>query len=130
MFRFFVCLILMVLFIGCQEMTKEPLMDIISENKMTGIQEHQKYPVCQVGDILMPGQSCVDDGTDAMFTVLPDGNGKYTSKSGLLFESTDILDTRTSTLNDQSYDFLARKLEDGTWIIEQEDPISTQDNAQ
>ncbi len=78
---------------------------------------------CKVGDILKPGQSCLDSGTDAKFTVLENGNAQYTSESGLFFESTDVLDARGSMLNDQPYDFLARKRDDGTWIIEQEDNV-------
>lgn len=123
MYRFFVCLILAFSLFGCDDnkMAQDALLDIIAETEMTGIEEMstdvKDIPVCQVGDILMPGQSCLDGSTDGMFTVLENGNGKYTSLSGILFESTDILDTEGATLNDQSYSFRSRRLNNGGWEI-------------
>lgn len=74
---------------------------------------------CKVGDILTIGESCKDKGTDATFTVLETRNGSYTSQSGLVFESTDILDARGSTLNNQSYNFKASRLgTSNNWKIE------------
>lgn len=75
-------------------------------------------PLCQTGDVLSTGQMCLDEGTDATFMVLESGNGSYTSESGLLFESTDVLDATGSTLNDQSYNFIARRQGEGVWKIE------------
>ncbi len=33
--------------------------------------------VCVVGDILSPGESCIDPGTGDTFSVLADGRGRY-----------------------------------------------------
>ena len=106
-------LLLAISLLGCQRTNISQVVENVSEN--------QRIPFCKVGDILNPGQSCLDKGTDATFTVLDNGNAKYTSKSGLLFEATDVLDATGSTLNDQSYNFIARKRRDGSWIIERED---------
>ena len=73
---------------------------------------------CNPGDILTIGQSCLDKGTDATFKVLDNKSGSYTSESGLLFESTDVLETLGSTLNGRSYNFKAVRVGDGMWQIE------------
>ena len=84
--------------------------DIVSDTMNT-------IPICNTGDILSVGQMCMDEGTDATFKVLDDGLGSYTSKSGLLYEATDILDTTGTTLNDRTYDFKAVRIGD-IWKIE------------
>lgn len=96
---------------GCQN--SNLMLDNIVENE-----PDQATPLCNVGDILTPGERCQDPNTDATFTVTTHGNGKYTSKTGLLFEATDVLDTTGSTLNGMPYNFKARKQNDGTWKIE------------
>jgi len=123
MFRFFVSLILLFSVLGCEDnkIAQDTLMDVISD--IENISDEQitpsdnKIPICKVGDILMPGQSCMDSSTDGIFTVLENGNGKYTSASGILFEATDILDTEGSTFNGIEYSFRAGRLTDGTWKI-------------
>ena len=81
-------------------------------------QPTQTAPICEVGDTLKKGQTCQDPGTDAVFSVTENGNGKYTSKGGLLFETTDVLDTIGTTFNDKPYNFKATKQNDGSWKIE------------
>lgn len=123
MFRFFVCLVLVFSLFGCENnrMAQDALIDVLSETEMSGSEEvsvvGKDIPVCQVGDILMPGQACLDGDTDGMFMVLENGNAKYTSVSGMLFESTDTLDTAGATLNDVVYSFRASKLSDGGWKV-------------
>lgn len=93
----------------------KPTVDIVSDTmNMTPIVD---IPICNTGDILSVGQMCMDEGTDAIFKVLDDGLGSYTSESGLLYESTDILDTTGTTLNDRTYDFKAVRIGD-IWKIE------------
>jgi len=91
--------------------------NLIFEN-VVDTQPTQTAPSCKIGDTLTKGQSCADPNTDAIFSVLEDGNGKYTSKGGLLFEATDVLDTTGTTFNDKPYNFKATKQNDGTWKIE------------
>lgn len=88
------------------------------ENVIIDSQSSETAPTCKVGDILIEGQSCTDPNTDALFSVTPQGNGKYTSESGLLYESTDVLDTIGTTLNGQAYNFKATKQDNGSWKIE------------
>ena len=68
---------------------------------------------CQVGAILVPGQSCTYPGTDAKFSVLNNGDGQFLN---LTFATLNFRDTN---INGQSYTFVANKRNDGSWIIEE-----------
>ena len=70
--------------------------------------------VCQVGDILSPGESCTYPGTDAEFSVLNNGNGQF-----LFFSSGNSLNIRNTTINGVSYTLVANKLASGSWEIEE-----------
>lgn len=65
---------------------------------------------CSVGDLLQPGESCLD-GTGEAFTVLEDGRGRYlfvTAGEGIhLF----------GNINGKVRSFSAEKQDDGTWKI-------------
>lgn len=114
-FQIFVFTIIAIYTIGCNvnRMTLDVASDITKDDFTM-----QDIPVCKTGDILMVGQKCMDEGTDAIFEILDNGNVSYTSKSGLFYEATDVLDATGSTLNDQTYNFIARKQAEGTWQIE------------
>lgn len=118
--RVFVILITAIFIIsvfGCNR-TQNP----INNSVISNIDDETIIPnvlVCKPGDILSIGQMCMDPGTDATFKVLDDGIASYTSPSGLLNEATDVLDATGQTLNNQSYNFIARKQENGNWKIEQ-----------
>ena len=118
MYKVFTLLAIVVISVatlGCnQRMTQDVMMDVMSnmDNSMDDI------PICKVGDTLMPGQKCADQGTDAVFSVLENGLGSYTSETGLLYEATDVLDATWAILNEQTYNFKARKQMDGRWEIE------------
>ena len=118
MYKVFTLLAIVVISVatlGCnQRMTQDVMMDVMSnmDNSMDDI------PICKVGDTLMPGQKCADQGTDAVFSVLENGLGSYTSETGLLYEATDVLDATGTILNEQTYNFKARKQMDGRWEIE------------
>lgn len=92
--------------------------DIVADARYEKPDVVSDIPLCQTGSVFSIGQMCLDEGTDATFMVLESGNGSYTSESGLLFESTDVLDATSSTLNDQSYNFIARRQGKGVWKIE------------
>ena len=68
---------------------------------------------CQVGTILVPGQSCTYPGTDAKFSVLNNGDGRFLD---LTFAA---LNFRNTTINGQAYTLVANKRNDGSWTIEE-----------
>ena len=68
---------------------------------------------CQVGMILAPGQSCNYPGTDAKFSILNNGDGRFLN---LTFAS---LNFRDANINGQAYTLIANKRNDGSWIIEE-----------
>ena len=70
--------------------------------------------VCQVGDVLAPGESCTYPGTDAEFSVLSNGSGHF------LFSTAGTrLEIKNTTINGQSYTLVAGKLASGSWEIEE-----------
>ena len=70
--------------------------------------------VCEVGDILSPGESCTYPGTDAEFSVLNNGSGQF-----LFFTSGNSLNIENTTINGQFYTLVANKLASGSWEIEE-----------
>ena len=78
--------------------------------------------VCQVGDILAPGESCTYPDTDATFSVLDNGNAQL-DIPGLpsWFDNVSIGGSLsiTTTINDESYHIVATELSSGSWEIEE-----------
>ena len=70
--------------------------------------------VCEVGDVLAPGESCTYPGTDAKFSVLSDGRGQF-----LFFTSGNNLNISNTTVNGVVYTLVARKLTSGSWEIKE-----------
>ena len=77
---------------------------------------------CQVGAVLVPGQSCTYPGTDAKLSILNNGDGQFLD---LTFAS---LNFRNTNINGQTYTLVANKRNDGSWVIEEvgttEEPAS------
>ena len=87
---------------------------------------------CQVGDVLAPGESCTYPDTDATFSVLDNGQAQWnipdlppllqwinqTSISGSLSIST--------TINGETYHFVAEELSSGSWEIKEIGDSGTQ----
>ena len=73
---------------------------------------------CQVGAVLVPGQSCTYPGTDTEFSVLNNGDGRFLD---LTFTA---LNFRNTTINGQSYTLVANKRNDGSWTIEEVDTVT------
>ena len=71
-------------------------------------------PVCEVGDILTPGESCTYPDTDTEFSVLNDGRGQF-----LAFTSGSSLNINNTTINGVAYTLVADKLPSGSWEIEE-----------
>ncbi len=78
--------------------------------------------VCQVGDILAPGESCTYPDTDATFSVLDNGNAQL-DIPGLpsWFNNVSIGGSLsiTTTINGESYHLVATELSSGSWKIEE-----------
>lgn len=68
---------------------------------------------CQVGAILVPGQSCTYPGTNVAFSVLNNGDGRF------LFRTTTEFNLINTNIEGQSYTLVANKRGDGSWIIEE-----------
>ena len=78
--------------------------------------------VCQVRDVLTPGESCTYPGTDATFSVLDNGNAQL-DIPGLpsWFDNVSIGGSLsiTTTINGESYHLVATELSSGSWKIEE-----------
>ncbi len=70
--------------------------------------------VCQVGDILRPGDSCKYPGTDSELTILDNGSGRF-----LFFTAGQSLNIKNTTINGKRYTLVASKRNDGSWEIEE-----------
>ena len=68
---------------------------------------------CQVGQVVAPEDSCAYPGTSEEFRVDESGIGHF-----LLFTAKTVIQARNALINNQAYDFAARKQDDGNWIIE------------
>ena len=75
--------------------------------------------VCAVGDILSPGESCIDPGTGDTFSVLSDGRGRY------LFITAGGGITLQGNISGVARNFIATNRGDGTWEIESVSPGGT-----
>ena len=68
---------------------------------------------CQVGAILVPGQSCAYPGTNLEFSILNNGDGRF------LFLTSTEFNFRNTNINSQSYTLVANQRDDGSWQIEE-----------
>ena len=82
----------------------------------------QLESVCQVEDILSAGESCTYPDTDATFSVLDNGNAQL-DIPGLpsWFDNVAIGGSLsiTTTINGESYHFVATELSSGSWKVEE-----------
>ena len=74
-------------------------------------EQDEQSKVCQVGDVLSPGESCTDPGTGDEFSVLANGFGRY------LFMTAGTGISLTGTINGKQRNFVADKRADGKWEI-------------
>ena len=78
--------------------------------------------VCQVGDILTPGESCAYPDTDSTFSVLDNGNAQLDIPglpSWINNVSIGGSLSITTTINNEDYHFVATELSSGSWEIEE-----------
>ena len=87
-----------------EEPTIEPIANPIVEEPVV------ENNFCSVGDVLQPGESCLD-GTGDAFTVLEDGRGRY-----LFFNVGEGINL-FGNINGKVRTFSAEKQDDGTWKI-------------
>lgn len=74
-----------------------------------GVSEGQG--VCQVGDVIQPGESCRDPGTENEFSVLANGSGRY------LFITAEEPIRLIGNINGKKRNFIAEKRADDKWVI-------------
>ena len=84
------------------------------EEDTTPVEEDTIPSVCKVGDVLVRGESCTYPGTDAEFSVLNNGSGRF-----LFFTSGNSLNIKDTEINGESYTLVAEKLASGSWKIEE-----------
>jgi len=70
--------------------------------------------VCQVGDILQPGDSCKYPGTNDELTILDNSSGRF-----LFFTAGQRLNIQNTNINGKRYTLVASKRNDGSWEIEE-----------
>ncbi len=88
--------------------------DVLTE--MDVEEEPSEQDLCKVGDLLMPGDSCIDPGTGNTFSVLADGRGQFgfaTVGEGIFLEG---------NINGKLHDFIAVRIEGDTWEIRKVTP--------
>ena len=68
---------------------------------------------CQVGMVLVSGQSCAYPGTNIEFSILKNGEGKF------LFLTATEFNFRDTIIDGQSYTLVANKRDDSSWQIEE-----------
>ncbi len=82
---------------------------------VTDLNELSTTPaICQVGDVIAPGESCTYPGTDTEFSVNNSGIGQF-----LFFTAGNNLNIKNTKLNGVSYTLVAKKLASGSWEIEE-----------
>ena len=69
--------------------------------------------ICQVGDVIAPGESCTYPDTNTKFSVNANGTGQF-----LLLSVGSNLNLEDITINGVSYTLVAKKLASGSWEIE------------
>ncbi len=87
--------------------------------------------ICRVGDILSIGDSCIMEGTDFQFKV-ERHRVLYGSISVIQFEEGgDVVDATPliDIMQDESWDFIAHKQEDGTWKIDRVPPVPSDETV-
>ena len=77
--------------------------------------------ICKVGDVLAPGESCTYPDTDAVFSVLDNGNSKWDIPSFPWFNKVSIGGSMsfTADINDENYHFVAKAVANNSWEIEE-----------
>ena len=65
--------------------------------------------VCQVGDIIQPGESCKYPGTNAVFSVDAAGTALFQS-GGVFFRAVGNLNIRNSNINGKHYTLVTDRI--------------------
>ena len=106
-----------------------PLSALLSENPNVHIdievdRMDESPGICRVGNVLAPGESCTYPGTDAVFSVLDNGNASWNIpglppllaevvNQVVLGESVSV----SATIDNKDYHFVANQVSDDSWEI-------------
>ncbi len=117
------CSITLLIGCGAEDESPEPV-EVETQPEQPAEQEVETQPeqppqpaeqgVCQVGDILQPGDSCTYPGTNNELTILDDGSAQF-----LFFTAGQGLNIKDSNINGKRYTLVANKRDDGSWEIEE-----------
>lgn len=88
-----------------------PEPEIIAEVAEEPVDEPAAENLCKVGDLLNPGDSCIDPGTGEQFEVLEDGRGKFVF--AVAGKGIDL----QGNINGKLHNFAAERIEGDTWKI-------------
>ena len=89
---------------------------------VTDVDEVPVLSICQVGDVLGPGESCTYPDTDTEFSVLDDGGARLDNPElPSWFNQISFGDSLnvTATVNDVPYHFVAEAISGGSWRIDE-----------
>ena len=94
---------------------------------VTDVDEAPDVAICQVGDVLGPGESCTYPDTDTEFAVLDNGQASLDDPDlPTWFNQISIGNSLniTATVNGVPYHFVANAISDGSWRIDELGEIS------
>ncbi len=84
-----------------------------SEEGLSGELDTDVQSECQEGQLLTPGDRCTYPGTTDEFWVDDAGVGHF-----LFFSARSVINAQNARINNNAYDFAARKGQNGNWTIE------------
>ena len=105
------CSIILSIGCGADDESPEP---VAVETQPEQLPQPVEQGVCQVGDILQPGDSCTYPGTNDELTILDNGSGRF-----LFFTAGKSLNIKNVNINGKRYTLVASKRDDGSWEIEE-----------
>ena len=113
------CSIILLIGCGADDESPEPVAVETQPEQVVETQPEQppqpaEQGVCQVGDILQPGDSCTYPGTNDELTILDNGSGQF-----LFFTAGKSLNIKGANINGKRYTLVASKRNDGSWEIEE-----------
>ena len=84
-----------------------------SKEELSGESGSDVQSECQEGQLLAPGDRCTYPGTTDEFWVDDAGVGHF-----LFFSARSVINAQNARINNNAYDFAARKGQNGNWTIE------------
>ncbi|MXY46264.1 MAG: hypothetical protein F4Y44_04610, partial [Chloroflexi bacterium] len=75
--------------------------------------DSEVFSECLIGQVVSPGDSCTYPASTEEFRVDDSGTASF-----LFLRAESVLQAQNASINDQSYNFAARKQDDGSWLVE------------